>query len=58
MINAIIVLILLYLVFRFLTTWFIPKMTRRNIKRFQEKFKRENPDIFKSRNNKNQDLEQ
>ncbi|MDD5961274.1 MAG: hypothetical protein PUC16_03260 [Bacteroidales bacterium] len=58
MINAIIVLILLYLVFRFLTTWFIPKMTQRNIKRFQEKFKRENPDIFKSRNNQNQDLEQ
>lgn len=47
MLNAIIILIVLYLVFRFLTTWFIPRMTQRSIKRYQEKFRRDNPSAFK-----------
>lgn len=49
MIKAIIILIVIYLVFRFLTTYLIPVMTQKNIKRYQEKFKKENPDIFKKK---------
>ena len=49
MIEAIIILIVIYLVFRFLTTYLIPVMTQKNIKRYQEKFKKENPDIFKKK---------
>lgn len=53
MINAIIILIVLYLVFRFLTTWFIPRMTQRSIKRYQEKFRRDNPSVFKDKDTEN-----
>lgn len=46
MISLIILLILTYLVFRILTRLVIPKMTLRNIKKYQEQFKKENPHIF------------
>lgn len=57
MINAIIILIVLYLVFRFLTTWFIPSMTQRSIKRYQEKFRRDNPSVFKDKDTENRTSE-
>ena len=52
MINLIIFLIVFYLVYRILTKLVIPKYTLRNIKKYQEKFKEENPHIFKKENEK------
>lgn len=53
--EAIIILIVIYLVFRFLTTYLIPVMTQKNIKRYQEKFKKENPNIFKDKSERNEE---
>ncbi|MBQ1191764.1 MAG: hypothetical protein UIG52_05230 [Bacteroidales bacterium] len=55
MIKVIIILIVIYLVFRFLTTYLIPVMTQKNIKRYQEKFKKENPNIFKDKSERNEE---
>jgi preprotein translocase subunit SecY len=52
MINLIIFLIVFYLVYRILTKLVIPKYTLRSIKKYQEKFKEENPHIFKKEDKK------
>lgn len=52
MINAIIILILIYIVFRILTKLVIPKLTLRSIRKYQDKFKKENPQIFKKEDEK------
>lgn len=52
MLYLIIFLILFYLVFRILTTVVIPRYVLNNIKKYQEKFKKENPHIFKKENEK------
>ena len=52
MLSLIIFLILLYLVYRVLTTVVIPRYTLNNVKKYQEKFKKENPQIFKKEDEK------
>ena len=52
MLNLIIFLILIYLVFRFLTKIIIPRYTIRNIKKYQEGFKNDNPHIFEKKDEK------
>ncbi len=46
MIDAIIILIICYLVFRFLTTYLIPRLTKRSIRRFEDKYRQSHPEIF------------
>ena len=52
MLNLIIFLILIYLVFRILTKIIIPRYTLRNIKKYQERFKKDNPHIFEKKDEK------
>ncbi len=54
MLYLIIFLILLYLVFRLLTTVVIPRYVLNNVKKYQEKFKKDNPHIFKKEDKKKQ----
>ncbi len=52
MLSLIVFLILFYLVFRVLTKVVIPRYTLRNIRKYQEKFKKENPHIFNKKDEK------
>lgn len=52
MLYLIIFLILIYLVFRVLTTIVIPRYTLKNVRKYQEKFKKENPHIFNKEDEK------
>lgn len=49
MLYAIAILTIAYVVFRILTSLVIPSMTRRSIRRYEEKFRRDNPHIFEKR---------
>ncbi len=49
MLYLIIFLILIYLVFRVLTRVVIPRYTLRSIRKYQERFKKENPHIFEKK---------
>jgi hypothetical protein len=49
--NAIAILIVLYLVYRLSTSFIIPKIQQRRLNNFKDKFKKENPHIFKDENN-------
>lgn len=50
-INAVAILIVLYLVYRLSTSFIIPKIQQRRLNNFKDKFKKENPHIFKDDNN-------
>ena len=49
--NAIAILIVIYLVYRLSTSFIIPKIQQRRLNNFKDKFKKENPHIFKDENN-------
>ncbi|MCH3924382.1 MAG: hypothetical protein LKE30_05650 [Bacteroidales bacterium] len=48
--NAIAILIVIYLVYRLSTSFIIPKIQQRRLNNFKDKFKKENPHIFKDEN--------
>lgn len=47
MINALLGLILFYILFRLVTTLIIPKITQHKINKYKEKFEEENKDLIK-----------
>lgn len=49
--NAIAILIVIYLVYRLATSFIIPKIQQRRLNNFKDKFKKQNPHIFKDENN-------
>jgi UPF0716 family protein affecting phage T7 exclusion len=48
--NAIAILIVIYLVYRLATSFIIPKIQQRQLNNFKDKFKKQNPHIFKDEN--------
>lgn len=55
MLYAIAILTTAYVLFRILTSLVIPSMTRRSIRRYEEKFRRDNPHIFEKKDFKEAD---
>mgnify|MGYP006369249791 CR=1 FL=1 len=53
--NAIAILIVLYLVYRLSTSFIIPKIQQRRLNNFKDKFKKQNPHIFKDDNNEEEE---
>ena len=51
MIKAIIILTIVYVFYRFLTAFVIPKMALKNVERFKNKFKKDNQHIFDKKKN-------
>lgn len=51
MIKAIVFFVVLYVVFRVLTAFVIPFFTKRSIRRYKDRFVKDNPDIFREKNN-------
>lgn len=47
--NLIAILIVIYLVFRICTSYVFPKISHWRLNRFKEKFKEDNPHIFKDK---------
>lgn len=49
MANLIVILIILYAIYRFSTSYLFPKISERKLNKFKEQFKKDNPDIFKNK---------
>lgn len=46
MLSLIIFIVIFYIFYRLLTSYIIPKISKRNLDTFKEKYKRNNPQVF------------